>query len=117
MQILDYRDRPLVSRTYAADDLSAVQSVLTFQEEIIVDLGANLATTAWVDGFLVPIARRFGSTLPIAIVSDSDVTRSHVIRVFGSRGLRARIARTREDALGGRFDVVPRNRAANESDS
>jgi hypothetical protein len=107
MRILDYRDRPLASRVHAADDLRDVESALTGSDDLIVDLGTNLATTAWVDGFLVPVARTFGSSGNIAIVSDSDVTRSHVVRVFRSRGLRARVARTRDEALDGRFDLLP----------
>jgi len=107
MRILDYRDRPLASRIHAADDLRDVQSALTGFNDLIVDLGSNLATTSWVDGFLVPVARTLGSSANIAIVSDSDVTRSHVTRVFASRGLRARVARTRAEALDGRFDLLP----------
>jgi hypothetical protein len=108
MLILDYRDRPLASRIHAADDLQDVQSTLIGSDELIVDLGANLATTSWVDGFLVPVARTLGASAHLAIVSDSDVTRSHVMRVFASRGLHARVARTRAEALDGRFDLIPR---------
>ena len=107
MRILDYRDRPLASRIHAADDLRDVQSALTGSDDLVVDLGTNLATTSWVDGFLVPVARTLGSAAVIAIVSDSEVTRSHVMRVFTSRGLRARIARTRAEALDGHFDLLP----------
>jgi len=107
MHILDYRDRPLASRVHAADDLRDVQSALVGAEEFLVDLGSNLATTSWVDGFLVPIARTFGAGTAIVIVSDSEVTRSHLIRVFTSRGLRARLSRTRDEALTGRFDLLP----------
>jgi hypothetical protein len=108
MRILDYRNRTLASRVHAADDLRDVQSALAGSEELLVDLGTNLATTSWVDGFLVPVARTLAAGPPIAIVSDSDITRSHLVRVFASRGLRARVARTRDDALTGRFDVLPR---------
>ena len=107
MRILDYRDRPLASRIHAADHLQDEASALTGSEDLIVDLGTNLATTSWVDGFLVPVARTLRSSGNIAIVSDSDVTRSHVTRVFASRGLRARVARTLAEALDGRFDLLP----------
>jgi hypothetical protein len=107
MRILDYRDRPLASRIHAADDLLDAQSALADSDDLIVDLGSNLATTSWVDGFLVPVARKLGSSANIAIVSDSEVTRSHVRRVFASRGLRARVSRTRAEALDGRFDLLP----------
>jgi len=107
MRILDYRNRTLASRIHAADDLRDVQSALADHDELLLDLGTNLATTSWVDGFLVPVARRLHSGEPIAIVCDSDVTRAHLVRVFASRGLRARVARTRDDALTGRFDVLP----------
>jgi hypothetical protein len=108
MRILDYRERPLASRIHAADDLRDVQGSLTGSDDLIVDLGTNLATTSWVDGFLVPVARTLGLSAGIAIVSDSDVTRSHLVRVFASRGLRARVARTRDEALTGRFDLLPK---------
>ena len=107
MHILDYRHRPLASRIHAADDLHDVQSALSGSDELLVDLGSNLATTSWVDGFLIPVARKVGAASGIAIVSDSEVTRSHLIRVFTSRGLRARIARTRDEAMTGHFDLLP----------
>jgi hypothetical protein len=108
MQILDYRNRSLASRVHAADDLRDAQSALARPEDVLVDLGENLATTSWVDGFLIPIARRLQDANPITIVSDSEVTRSHVSRVFRSRGLRARVARTRDEAMLGRFDLLPK---------
>lgn len=107
MYVLDYRNKPLASRIHAADDLREAQRALNGSEELLVDLGSNLATTSWVDGFLVPIARKLGVASIIAIVSDSEVTRSHLRRVFASRGLRARVARSRDDAMTGRFDLLP----------
>ena|ERR1700676_2728710 len=107
MQILDYRDLPLASRVHAADHLRDAQATLAGSDDILVDLGGNLATTSWVDGFLVPVARKLVSAGGIAIVSDSDLTRAHLVRVFSSRGLKARVARTRSDALTGQFDILP----------
>ena len=107
MHILDYRDLSLASRIHAADHLRDAEPILTDAEDVLVDLGSNLATTSWVDGFLVPMARTLGSR-SITIVSDSDLTRAHLARVFSSRGLTARVSRTRNDALDGRFDTVPR---------
>lgn len=107
MYILDYRDRPLASRVHAADDLRDVLNAATGSDDLLIDLGSNLATTSWVDGFLVPIARAVRAGAVIAIVSDSEVTRSHLVRVFASRGLTARVSRTRDEALSGRFDILP----------
>jgi hypothetical protein len=108
MKILDYRTGSLASRVRAADDLREVEGSLS-TKEILVDLGSNLAATSWVDGFLVPIARtaEAAKTTTITIVSSSDVTRSHMSRVFASRGLRVRVARTRDEALMGQFEIIP----------
>lgn len=107
MQVLDFSEKPLVSRLHAADDLREVREQITSGTEFIVHLGRNLATTSWVDGFLVPLARTLGLATGLAIVAESDVTRSHLQRVFASRGIRARVSRTREEALRGAFELIP----------
>lgn len=104
MQILDFREHLLVSRFHAADDLQRANESIESGNDILVDLGDNLATTSWVDGFLVPIARR---TSKLTIVTSSDLTRKHVTRVFTSRGVRAGIASTRGEALKGHVERIP----------
>jgi len=104
MQILDFRERLLVSRFQAADDLKCTDAEIESGNAIIIDLGDNLATTSWVDGFLVPVARRAAK---LTIVTTSEITKKHVTRVFTSRGVRAGVAKTREEALKGQIGEIP----------
>ncbi|HEY0395331.1 MAG TPA: hypothetical protein VGD01_12615 [Candidatus Elarobacter sp.] len=106
-EILDFQERSLASRIQAADDLRRLEERVQPGGEVLVDLGENLATTSWVDGFLVPIARRAGDEPGLAIVAASEVTRNHIARVFTSRGIHARIAKTRDAALDGDFVRIP----------
>ena len=106
MEIFDFREGSLASRIHAAEDLRRVQGRIPGATEFLVDLGHNLATTSWVDGFLVPIAREVGEP-GLAIVATSDVTRKHIARVFSSRRIHARVAMTRDGALQGEFVRIP----------
>jgi hypothetical protein len=106
IKILDFREGPLASRISAAEDLRRVGDISP-GAEVLVDLGDNLATTSWVDGFLVPVARSAGESPGLAIVAASVVTRNHIARVFSSRGIHARIADTRDAALHGEFVRIP----------
>lgn len=107
MRILDFSEGSLSSRVYAAYHLRTVVAEIAEGMDIIVDLGGNLATTSWVDGFLVPIARRAGPNPGLAIVATSPLTRKHLLRVFSSRGVHARVATTRDAALHGEFERIP----------
>jgi hypothetical protein len=104
MEILDFREGALVSRLNAADDLKKARAQIRSGRDVLVDLGSNLAMTSWVDGFLVHVAR---DVPELIIVTSSDVTRNHLVRVFSSRGVHARVSRTRADALRGEFDRIP----------
>jgi hypothetical protein len=107
IEVLDFREGVLASRLTAAEDLRKVPPDMATGTSVLIDIGDNLATTSWVDGFLVPLARRLGEEYALIIVAASDVTRNHITRVFSSRGVKARIANTRDAAIQGEWNLIP----------
>jgi len=104
LKIIDFTEGALASRMQAADDLERTKAQALCGSPLIIDLGDNLAMTSWVDGYLVPVARR---SEHLIIVTRSELTRSHLRRVFASRKVRATVAQTRSDALAGRVEQIP----------
>lgn len=103
---LDFREQALVNRLVAQRDLAeALDSIKTRTGDVVVDIGSNVATTSWVDAFLAPLVAL--SERHITVIADSDVTRSHINRVFRARGHRVEIARNEEEARRGAVEVIP----------
>ena len=103
---LDYREQALVNRLVAKQDLAdALDSIGTSTGDVVVDIGSNVATTSWIDAFLAPLVAQSGRR--ITVIVDSDVTRSHIDRVFQARGHRVEIARNEEDVKRGTVEVIP----------
>jgi predicted site-specific integrase-resolvase len=103
---LDYREAALVNRLVAQRDLAnALEAIGTATGDVVVDIGSNVATTSWVDGFLAPLVASTGRR--VTVIADSNVTLSHIERVFQARGRRIEVARNEEDAAHGAVYVIP----------
>jgi hypothetical protein len=107
MLLLHYDERPLVNRLVAKEDLAdALERIKSSEgDTVVVDLGSNVATTSWVDGFLVPFVASAGRT--ITVIAGSEVSRAHIARVFAARGLRVSVARSVDDIARGATETVP----------
>jgi hypothetical protein len=102
---LDFREEPLVNRVVAKRSLeSALRAIASGSGEVVVDIGANVATTSWVDGFLAPLV---ATGARVTVILDSDVTRRHIERVFRARGVQVRVARNEYDASRGDVETIP----------
>jgi hypothetical protein len=103
---LDFGEHPLVNRLVAREDLAnALDEIAKDDGDVIVDLGSNVATTSWVDAFLVPLVSKIDR--PIVVIATSDVSRSHIATVLRARGLRVTVARTNDDARRGLGEPLP----------
>jgi len=103
---LDFREQALVNRLVAQRDLTeALNLIGTGTGNIVIDIGSNVATTSWVDAFLARLVA--SSDRRITVIVDSDVTRSHIERVFQARGRQIEIARTEEDVKRGVVETIP----------
>ena len=103
---LDFREQALINRVVAKRDLEeARQSIRHNSGDILIDIGSNVATTSWVDAFLAPLVASIDR--PVTVIVDSNVTRSHIERVFQVRGGSVRVARNEADAIRGAVDIIP----------
>jgi hypothetical protein len=106
MIYIEFREKPLVNRIDARADLAgALARVAGSEDSVVLDLGSNVATTSWVDGFLVPFSLEIGARL--TVVAMSDVSRAHIARVFRARGASVAVARTEADARSGAAEHIP----------
>lgn len=107
MLLLHYDERPLVNRLVAKEDLAdALQRIDSSDgDAVVVDLGSNVATTSWVDGFLVPLMASIGGR--VTVIAGSEVSRAHIARVFAARGLHVAVARSVDDVARGATETVP----------
>ena len=103
--IVDFRDRPLLTRVGGQDALKTVESIIAESRvPFVLDLGDNLATTSWIDELLVPLLER---GVVASLVSSSNVTRSHIERVLRARGLAVVVAASREDISTDKAVLIP----------
>jgi hypothetical protein len=107
MMLLHFDERPLVNRLVAKEDLAnALERIKSSADDtVVVDLGSNVATTSWVDGFLVPFMTSAGRT--VTVIAASEVSRAHIARVFAARGLCVAVARSADDIARGVTETVP----------
>lgn len=102
---LDFREEALVNRVVAKESLeSLLRSIGSGDRDVFVDIGSNVATTSWVDGFLAPLVATGAN---VTVILDSAVTRSHIERVFRARGAQVRVARSEDDAASGTVELIP----------